>query len=79
MASLAARLGVSSSTFQTLQKKGLINLEKREVLRDPPGSRAYLPTEPLPLMEGQAAALKDIRETIDKPEGGVRASEWSHG
>jgi primosomal protein N' (replication factor Y) len=57
---LAAELGLSTAPVHALKRKGLVRIEPRSELRRPTACRAYVRTEPLPLMPGQAEALRVI-------------------
>ncbi|GAB2702313.1 primosomal protein N' [Paenibacillus thermoaerophilus] len=64
MADIAASLQVSPQTVRALAAKGWLDLEEREVYRDPYASRTFAPTAPLPLTEEQAAALGAIEGAV---------------
>lgn len=62
--------GTSPAAAQALVRKGLATLAPRTQERDPLSApnRAILPTEPLPLMVAQAAALRAIEAAMAEPK-----------
>ena len=57
---LTREFACTPQTLKALAAKGAATIEKRPVRRDPLANRKILPSRPLPLMEEQAAALKQI-------------------
>lgn len=57
---LIREFSCTPQTLKALAAKGAAMIEKRPVRRDPLANRRILPSHPLPLMEEQAAALKQI-------------------
>ena len=66
LAGLVAELGCTAPVFRAIERAGLVSISARAMRRDPMAGRRYLPTRPLPLNEGQAAALERI-STQKKP------------
>jgi len=58
--------GADAAVVRALEKKGLVRIAKQASMRDPFASHTILRTEPLPLMEGQSAALDVVKQAIDK-------------
>ncbi|GAA0495241.1 primosomal protein N' [Salinibacillus aidingensis] len=65
---LLTKLHTTRSTVQSLVSRGLIRLYEKEVYRDPYENRNFERTEPLPLTEEQAKAIKPIHQTMDHHE-----------
>jgi len=63
---LLRRLKLSSSSLKTLVKKGLVRIEKREVFRDFYSGFPVEPPAPITLNPDQEAALRELRELIEK-------------
>ncbi len=59
---LAREFACTPQTLKALAEKGAATLEKRQMRRNPLANRKILPSKPLPLMDEQAAALKQIAE-----------------
>lgn len=53
--------------LQRLARAGALTLTRRAMRRDPLAHRTILPTQPLPLMPEQAAALDQVRALCDQP------------
>lgn len=68
LSELTVAAEVSAATVKTLEKKGLLTISSESVYRDPHEGIELLKTEPLPLMEQQTVALKQIVEAMDEPE-----------
>jgi len=64
LADLLKETGTGASAVKALEAKGLAAIEEREVERDPYANRRFVRSEPLPLTDTQAAALRPIREAI---------------
>ncbi len=62
---LVREFACSPETLKTLERKGAVAIEKKARRRDPLANRRILPTPPLPLMDEQAQALKQIVEVLD--------------
>ena len=63
----AKKLG-PEGVLDALEKKGLVKISNESVYRDPHEGVELLKTEPLPLMEQQTVALKQIIEAMDEPK-----------
>jgi len=57
---LTKEFSCTAATLKALAEKGAATIEKRQVRRDPLANRKILPSVPLPLMDEQAVALKQI-------------------
>lgn len=68
--------GVSRSTINTLEKKGLIERYEREVFRKPALMKNVLPDTPKELTEEQRNALREIEESLTQ---GTRETFLLHG
>jgi primosomal protein N' (replication factor Y) len=68
LSELTVAAEVSAATVKTLEKKGLLAISNESVYRDPHEGIELLKTDPLPLMEQQTVALKQIIEAMDEPE-----------
>ncbi|MDD3276602.1 MAG: primosomal protein N' [Kiritimatiellales bacterium] len=68
LSELAAAAEVSAATIKTLEKKGLVTISNESVYRDPHEGVELLKTDPLPLMDQQTVALKQILAAMDEPE-----------
>ena len=68
LSELTATAGVTAAPVKALEKKGLVKISNESVYRDPHEGVELLKTEPLPLMEQQTVALKQIIESMDEPE-----------
>lgn len=56
-----------ASAVAALEKKGLVAIESATVWRDPEAGASFLPSEPLPLNEEQAAALAAVEAALAAP------------
>lgn len=63
---LLATIDGTSSTVQTLVKKGILKEEQVEVYRDPFEERIFEKTKPLPLTKEQEKAISPILASIEK-------------
>ncbi len=68
LSDLTAEAGCTISPIKTLEKKGLVTISSESVYRDPHAGVELLKTDPLPLMDQQSVALKQIIEAMDEPE-----------
>jgi primosomal protein N' (replication factor Y) len=68
LSELTETAGVTAAPVKALEKKGLVKISNESVYRDPHEGVELLKTEPLPLMEQQTVALKQIVEAMDQPE-----------
>ena len=66
LAELARACGVTAAPIRALERKGLVSVTAEKKVRDPLARRRVLPTEPLPLMPEQAAALEEIVRLCDE-------------
>jgi primosomal protein N' (replication factor Y) len=64
LSELTAAAEVSAATVKTLEKKGLVTISSESVYRDPHVGVELLKTEPLPLMDQQAEALRQILDAM---------------
>ncbi len=64
---LCRELKTTPATLRELAQCGYARIEVRARRRDPLGAKRILPTRPLPLNEGQAAALKAMTGPAAKP------------
>jgi primosomal protein N' (replication factor Y) len=64
---LRAHLGITDAPVRTLARRGLLGLSARVQPRRPMGLRNVLPTQPLPLMPEQLAALDRICRAVNAP------------
>ena len=64
MTALVRAAGVTASPVKALEKRGLVEIAERSVLRDPLANRHILRTQPLELMPEQAAAFDAIKTEI---------------
>lgn len=75
--------GATADTVRRLEDKGLVEIAPRISERDPLAGEQFLPTEPLPLNEGQARALAQIVAALDDtgppPGGGTEPGEPAAG
>ena len=60
LAPLCKELATTPATLRRLAALGYVKVERREAPRNPLAGRRLLPTKPLPLTPGQAAALRTI-------------------
>ena len=60
MTSLCRELGTTPASLRLLAEKGLVRIEARAKRRNPLAGRRILPSKPLPLNDGQRAALEAI-------------------
>ena len=60
MTPLCRELGTTSASLRVLAEKGLVKIAARARRRDPLAGRRILPSRPLPLNDGQKAALEAI-------------------
>jgi primosomal protein N' (replication factor Y) len=73
--SLTREFSCSPQTLKNLAAKGAAVIEARQIRRDPLARRKILPTQPLPLMPEQQAALEQILAAVESVhESGARAS-----
>ncbi len=68
---LTQETGATLAVVRAMEKKGWIRIEKRQVNRDPFEKYHVVPTQPLPLMTQQAAALKRISAARHQSDPGV--------
>jgi len=68
LSELTTAAGCTAAPVKTLEKKGLVTISNESVYRDPHEGVELLKTDPLPLMEQQSVALKQIIEAMDEPE-----------
>jgi len=68
LSELTEAADVTAAVVKALEKKGLVTISNESVYRDPHEGVELLKTEPLPLMEQQTVALKQIIEAMDEPE-----------
>ena len=73
MQQLCRELGTTAASLRALGQLGLVAVAPRQKRRDPLGSRRILPSKPLALNEGQAAALRAIVSMKPRGEGGPGA------
>lgn len=64
LAELLRDVGIGAAAVKSLEAKGYLVVEEREVARDPYEGRRFAASRPLPLTATQAAALAPIREAI---------------
>ena len=62
---LSREFACTPQTLKALAAKGAATLEKRQMRRDPLANRKILPSQPLKLMDEQAAALAQIFELME--------------
>ena len=62
---LTREFACTPQTLKALAAKGAATIEKRQMRRDPLANRKILPSQPLPLMDEQAAALTQIFELME--------------
>ncbi|MFH0953070.1 MAG: primosomal protein N' [Verrucomicrobiota bacterium] len=62
---LARAAGTTSGTIRSLEEKGLVQIGRGAVRRDPMASQSLLRTLPLELMPQQAEALTLVRKSVD--------------
>lgn len=65
---LTKEFSCSTAILKTLAAKGALIIEKRAMRRDPLKGRKILPSKPLPLMQEQEAALRQICALLDSKE-----------
>jgi primosomal protein N' (replication factor Y) len=68
LSELTAVAEVSAATVKALEKKGRVTISNESVYRDPHEGVELLKTDPLPLMEQQSVALKQIVDAMGEPE-----------
>ncbi|MGE4490089.1 MAG: primosomal protein N', partial [Kiritimatiellales bacterium] len=68
LSELTAATETTASPIKTLEKKGMVKISTESIYRDPHAGVELLKTDPLPLMEQQAVALKQIVEAMSEPE-----------
>ena len=68
---LTKKSGVTGSVVRGLEQKGLVCLESEVSLRDPFAEEEVIPTEALPLMPEQLAALEKVCHAVDQDKPGV--------
>jgi len=66
---LTAEAGVPSATLRALAEKGLVEVDRRRVWRDPLAGRAFVPVIPPKLTPDQQAAWEHIAEDLAHPAG----------
>jgi len=64
LSALIRAAGVTASPVKSLEKKGIVEIAERSVLRDPLANRNILRTQPLELMPEQAEAFGRIKGAI---------------
>ena len=62
---LSEETGVGAAALKTLEKKGLVKIDRQDLRRDPLAGQNILPTQPLPLFPEQQAALELVKKSID--------------
>jgi primosomal protein N' (replication factor Y) len=62
---LLRRAPTTAGALRALAARGWVRLASRATARDPLAARTILPTQPLPLMEQQAAALAAVSAALD--------------
>ena len=67
-ATLCREFRCTPELLRKLAAAGVITIEARPMRRDPLANRAVLPTQPLPLMPEQAAALDQVKMLCDSPD-----------
>lgn len=68
-ATVVKRLGSSHSVLTALQNKGLVEMQQRQVWRDPLEGVAFVPDTPPPLTRAQAEVWEAIRADMESPSG----------
>jgi len=71
LSELTGRLGMSAAPVRTLEKKGVLTIEREATRRDPFVGREVLRSGPLELMEEQRVALELIKCTLDQRKSEV--------
>jgi primosomal protein N' (replication factor Y) (superfamily II helicase) len=66
-AQLLRKMSLDNQTLRALVKRGLVELRKQAVARDPHGDEEFIATSNLELNEEQVLALKQIAEALDSP------------
>jgi primosomal protein N' (replication factor Y) (superfamily II helicase) len=61
---LTRTAGVTASPVRALEKKGIVAIAERSMLRDPLANRNILRTQPLTLMPEQAEALVSVKSAV---------------
>ena len=64
-ADLTKQVPVSSSVLRTLQRRGLLHIERATAVRNPLGTEPVPPTQPLHLNPAQAAACAEIQAAFE--------------
>jgi len=62
---LVNETGMSPASVKTLEKKGLVKIDRQDLRRDPLAGQSILPTQPLTLYPEQATALELVKKSID--------------
>lgn len=68
---LLRKLKISSSTINSLIKRGILGATRQEVYRDPYENRSFEKTKPLKLTEEQSVALTTIEKSLAREEHDV--------
>lgn len=68
MPKLTAETGVPVAVIRSMEKKGLVQIKKQAIQRDPFERYEVVPTAPLPLMPQQEQALQQIIHSVDTLE-----------
>ncbi|MDR7074512.1 primosomal protein N' [Fictibacillus barbaricus] len=68
MQDILVETGASLPTVQALAKKGIVQIEEKEVYRDPYKGRNIKQSEPLPLTDNQLDAIKPILNSIENDQ-----------
>lgn len=71
MPELTERAGASAAAIRALEKKGFVTMGRRVLRRRAEGEHEVLPTQPLPLMPQQEAALDVVRQAVDTQKPSV--------
>ncbi len=71
LAALTRAAGVTASPVKSLEKKGIVEIAERSMLRDPLARRNILRTQPLELMPEQTEALEKIRSAVSAQDPSV--------
>lgn len=68
---VAAKTGATLSVLRTMERRGLVEVRKENIHRDPFVDSIVLPTQPLKLFPEQEQAMARVKEVIDKPDHGT--------
>ena len=74
MSFLTREFSCTPQIIRSLEKKGAVKIEKRQIRRDPLSNRKVLPTKPMKLMPEQAEALQEINTLIDESAAGNKTA-----